>query len=182
MKKTLLILAVVITLCQGCMYAVRYDGTYRGKVVDEDTREPIEGVVALGAWYKEQWSAAGTVSTFYDARETVTDKNGEFEIPGHGLRIMTNLSPMRILLFKAGYTYERGHWDSLDQGYTLGKKIKWEGKKPIIPLKKLTMEERKKQGTPSFPSEAYMNKKIPLFIKELNNEEVQFNRSPYPEN
>ena len=47
MKKSLLFLSILIILSQGCSYAVRYDGTYSGKVVDADTGEPIEGAVVL---------------------------------------------------------------------------------------------------------------------------------------
>src|SRR5574337_259494 len=124
MKKSIFFLFCFLVLLQGCMYAIRYDGTYKGKVVDEATREPLEDVVVLGVWYKETPTVAGAVSSYYDARETVTDKNGEFEIPGKGLRIMTDLAPIRVSIFKAGYTFAGGQWDTLDQVYGLGKKIK----------------------------------------------------------
>lgn len=164
----LMILLLTITI-DGCMYALRYDGTYRGKVVDETTREPIEGVVALGVWYKTAPTVAGAVSTYYDARETVTDKNGEFEIPGQGLRIMTDLAPMEIMVFKAGYNYiGLAPWEGLKTGITLSKKVKWEGEKPIIPLKKLTVEDIKKPF--AFPSEPCCHipaDKMKIMMKEI---------------
>ena len=178
--RILFILGVLVFLFNaGCMYAVRYDGAYRGKIIDDTTKEPIEGVVVLGVWYKEAPTVAGAVSTYYDARETVTDKNGEFEIPGQGLRIMTNLAPVNVLIFKAGYTFEQGQWDTLDQGYTLGKKIKWEGEKPIIPLRKLTMEERKNRHTGK--ADIVPDAKQKLLIKELNKEHIEIGLSPYTE-
>lgn len=164
------------------MYAIRYDGAYRGKVIDAETGEPIEGVVVLGVWSKGYPTPGGTVHEFYDARETVTDANGEFSIPGMRLRIMSNLEPMDVLIFKAGYEYlGLMPWISLKEDILLNKKIKWEENKAIIPLRKLSMEERKRLGTPSFSSEAYREKKIPLLIKEINKEEIEFGRQPYPE-
>jgi hypothetical protein len=136
----------------------------------------------LGVWNTEQITPGGAVHNFHDARETVTDKNGEFEIPGMGLKILGNVTPMDVLIFKAGYEHiGMGSWESLKSDLILRKKIKWEGTKAIIPLKKLTMEERKKQGSPSFPSEAYEKKKMPLLIKEINREEKAFGRQPYRE-
>jgi len=184
MKKIILLafinfLGVIIFI--GCASAVRYDGPYEGRVIDADTGQPIEGVVVLGVWNKEYPTPGGAVHEFYDARETVTDKNGEFSIPGMGLEILSNVTPMDVLIFKTGYRYLESTWRGLKVDILLSKKIKWEGNKAIIPLKKLTMEERKKQGTPSFPSEAYKEKKMPLFIKEINKEEEYFGRQPYLE-
>lgn len=155
-------------LLQSCTYAIRYDGTYSGKVVDVETGTPIEGAVVLGTWYTVSHTVAGGVHSYYDARETVTDKNGEFSIPGMGLRIMSNLEPMHFLIFKAGYEYIGfDSWESLKVDILLSKKIKWEGSKPIIPLRKLTMEERKKNVPPLPPGEAPY-KKIRLMLEEYN--------------
>jgi hypothetical protein len=172
MKKSILIIICILIFLPGCLYAVRYDGTYRGKVIDADTREPIEGVVVLGVWYKEHSTVAGAVHEFYDARETVTDKNGEFELSGMGLT--TFVEPMHILIFKAGYEYiGTAPWGGLKKGFLLSKIVKWEGNKPIIPLKKLTMEERRKKlGPPSPPSEA-PKEKIKLILKEINKDRAE---------
>src|SRR3989304_5182368 len=49
----------------GCVqYIARYDGLYEGKIVDAETRVPIEGVVVLGVWYKEAPTVAGAVSSY----------------------------------------------------------------------------------------------------------------------
>jgi hypothetical protein len=154
-----------------CAYGIRYDGPYSGRVIDADTRAPVEGVVVLGVWNTEQITPGGAVHTFHDARETVTDKNGEFEIPGMGFMILSNVTPMDVLIFKAGYEHiGMGPWESLKKDLILRKKIKWEGTKAIIPLKKLTMEERKKRvmGKENIPAE-----KQKFLIKELNKEYLE---------
>ena len=129
-----------------CAYGIRYDGPYSGRVIDADTGAPVEGVVVLGVWNTEKVTPAGAIHDFHDARETVTDKNGDFEIPGMGFMILGNVTPMDVSIFKAGYEHiGMTSWASLKEDLILRKKIKWEGKKAIIPLKKLTMEERKKR-------------------------------------
>lgn len=212
MKKLMLLLIGIFLFLLNCAHAVRYDGPYSGKVIDAETKEPIEGVVVLGVWYTSQFSPAGSVSNYYDAMETVTDKNGDFFIPGKGLRVLSNLEEMDILIFKSGYEYiGMGPWSGLKsygwvgeeesydpvrklkirkQIYDPKRKVKWENGKPIIPLRKLTMEERRKQGTPYFYiGERYdekenithscLPKNIKLLPKEVNKELLEQGLKPY---
>ena len=146
MQSRLITIAILLIfyLQSGCLYAVRYDGAYHGKVVDEETREPIEGAAVLGKWGVYHFCLAGGWTTFYDAREAVTDKNGEFTIPGQGLRILSNVGPMGVLIYKAGYTYYQAGWDNLKTSEFNKKQVIWEGEVPVFPLRKLTEEERKK--------------------------------------
>ena len=85
--------------------------------------------------------AGGGTSSYYDAQETVTNEKGEFKIKGLGLLVLSNIELPYMTVFKAGYSYYSLFWIPGD--IYLFSKIKWEGKKAIIPLKKLTMEERK---------------------------------------
>ena len=167
--KTKLLACIFYLISLSSCYAARVDGPYEGRVVDADTGQPIEKVVVLGVWYTEQTTPAGATSHYYDATETVTDKNGEFKISGKGLRVISSLEPITILIFKARYEHLGNMlWDSLKEDILLKEKIKWEGNKAIIPLKKLTMVERKKElGPPSPPHEA-PKEKIKLMLKEIN--------------
>lgn len=170
-KSYLLFFLFILSLQTGCLYAVRYDGTYRGKVVDQHTNDPVEGVVVLGTWHTVELTVGGGVSYFYDARETVTDKNGEFSIPGQGLHIMSSLEPMSVLIFKVGYQYIGPlGWGSIKIAYS--EEIKWEGDKPIFPLKKLTLEERKKLGGLHGPPSQASYENVNLMLKEINKDEI----------
>lgn len=173
-------------------YAARVDGPYKGKVIDTNTGQPIEGVVVLGTWSREHISPGGATHTFYDAQETVTDKNGEFKIKGLGLLVISNVIPMDVLIFKAGYEHiGMGPWEALKwDGGLLEKKVRWEDNRAIIPLKKLTIEERRKQGSPDFYiGERYDKKEsvthscipqnIKLLPKEVNKELLEQGRKPY---
>lgn len=167
---------LVLYISSGCMYVIRYDGAYEGRVVDADTREPIEGVVVLGTWSIRHHNVAGGYSEYCDAHETVTDKEGEFIIPGQGLRFLSNLEPVSLLIFKAGYTYDGGPWGAFKHP-AVADKIKWEGDKPIIPLKKLTMEERGKYNLPSRPSVPL--EKMRIITNEINKDRVQRGLAPF---
>lgn len=56
-------------------------GPFRGQIVDVETGQPIEGAAVLVVWWKEVPTPVQTNTKFYDARETVTDAEGRFEVP-----------------------------------------------------------------------------------------------------
>lgn len=179
MKMYAMALIMLSMLVTGCFYAVRYDGPYEGRIVDAETGAPIEGVVVLGVWYTETPGLAGAISSYYDATETVTDKNGEFRIQGLGIKVITRVVPMDVLIFKAGYEHiGMGPWESFRGSNFYKKIVKWEGEKAIIPLRRMTMEERKnKLGPASPPSEAPLEKVI-LMLKEIDKDDIERGLSP----
>lgn len=185
MKKTVLILLGIslITILSGCQRPILYDGTYRGRIVDADTGEPLEGVVVLGVWYTELPTPAGGVMSYYDAREAVTDKNGDFSIRGQGLRVMSNLLPMRPIIFKAGYEYLQFFWDkeSLNDEKACGVKVTWDGKIPVIPLRKWPLDKRRKEELykmpPGPPSDAPYEK-VKHYLKELDKDAIERGLTP----
>ena len=146
-------------------------GPFQGKIVDADTKEPVEGVVVLFYWYQKHFFAG---STFIDAQATLTDRNGEFYIPGIWV-----LNPWKRLNIYSSYGstsssggHIEGPWYPLlemEWGALKGTFIwKFENGKPVIMLKKLTVEERKKYGTPGW--EGIPNEKAKLLIQEINKE------------
>jgi hypothetical protein len=76
----LLIAVIILILNSGCAIVHHY-GPYMGKVVDKESGEPIEGAAVLAVYYTQLYTIAGPVHKYLDAQETLTDKNGEFEIP-----------------------------------------------------------------------------------------------------
>ena len=80
------------------------------KVIDSDTKKPLEGVVVVAHWELEVGGPAGVRPIGQlKVMETVTDTEGKFQFPAWGpLRrqqgVLTDKDP-RILLFKAGYEY-----------------------------------------------------------------------------
>jgi hypothetical protein len=91
-----------------------------------------------------------------------------------GLKILGNVTPMDVLIFKAGYEHiGMSSWESLKSDLILRKKIKWEGTKAIIPLKKLTIEERRKKSDPDYPPTEAPKEKIKLMLKEINKDRIE---------
>ena len=177
--KITIVSSLVVLMTCGCIHAISVDETYEGKIIDANTEQPIEGVVVPVAWYTSQFSPAGSTHNFYDARETVTDRNGEFSISGMGLRIMSNLEPMHVLIFKAGYEYLNVPWVALRKDILSKEKIKWEGSKAIIPLRRLTMEERTKNPlSPPLPPTDATLEKVSLMLKEINRDLVERGLKP----
>ncbi len=160
---------VIITLA-GCVSIARYDGPYEGRIIDAETRQPLEGVVVFGEWKVFHPNLAGGNYTYYDAAETLTDKNGEFRIPGKGVRVFSNLTEMYFLIFKAGY--EAIHpvpWSGLKEYMVTTRNVRFEGSKAIIPLRKLTLEEMRKRIKPGISNLAPRQKQKLLTI-ELDKE------------
>jgi hypothetical protein len=181
MKNVLVIILLnllSLSVFSGCTYAIRVDGPYEGRIVDADTGEPIEGVVVLATWSREYPNAGGASHEYHDAEETVTDENGEYIISGKGVKVLSNVIPPYLLIFKAGYSYLGGSYESWKFSSFAKKMIKWEGEKAIIPLRKLTIEERKREmGPPSPPSDA-PKEKIKLMIDEINKDRSEQGLGP----
>jgi hypothetical protein len=162
MKRNLFLIVLAAYALCGCVSLVYYDGTYHGRVIDAQTREPIEGAVVLGVWSKGYMGAGGIAHEYYDARETVTDAQGEFTIEGMGPRMVTHLQKMDVVIFKAGYEHVgRVSWDALK----MRDHIKWENSKAIIPLEQWSKEQRRRRFDASVTS--VPNEKQKLLLEEI---------------
>lgn len=101
MKKiyALVLISVLVTLSTACAHS---DGPYRGKVVELDTGTPIEGAVVAAEWSIEEVPHA---QRRCDAKETLTDSNGEFVLPKGTCtsQPFAELSKPIVVVFKPGY-------------------------------------------------------------------------------
>jgi hypothetical protein len=107
MKKSsislLLLLVMSLTVAVDLSWA---DGPYRGKVIDAETKEPIEEVVVVAVWTKNEYRIIESHEVFAEAKEALTDKTGEFEIPGYkwtSIFFYFGIQPPEIYIFKPGY-------------------------------------------------------------------------------
>jgi hypothetical protein len=181
MKKAMVVMVFVVCglMILGCFQRlIANEGSYRGRIVDADTGEPLEGVVVLGTWYTELPTLAGSVQRYYDAREAVTDERGEFVIAGQGVRVVSNLRPMRPTIFKAGYEYIEVYWDSLWESRGRRMNVTWDGDMPIIPLRKLTIddEEGKRLPVPARPN--IPTEKMENMTREINKVRIERGMEP----
>lgn len=58
------------------------DWTFQGQVVDAETLKPIEGAVVVAVWREARATPVSSTFRFKDAKETLTDQNGEWSITG----------------------------------------------------------------------------------------------------
>jgi hypothetical protein len=67
----------------GLFYPVFAGGPYKGRVVDSETKQPLEGAVVLAVWDSVTPTIADTVDSYLDAEEVLTDSNGRFVVGKH---------------------------------------------------------------------------------------------------
>lgn len=76
------VLVIIMCICEGMSCAFARDITFRGKVIDADTKEPIEGAVVVAYWHEAWGTPAGETTSLKDVKETLTDRSGEWTIRG----------------------------------------------------------------------------------------------------
>lgn len=117
MKKSIKFFLILITLaiCFSCAGPKEF-GPYKGKVVDKETNEPIEGAVVFMRFFILGSSVAGYISDFADAVEVLTDSRGEFIIPKSKMksyRLFREWEPHGyVIIFKPGYGVYPDHKES----------------------------------------------------------------------
>lgn len=118
-------------------WLVYHESAFRGKLIDADTKQPIEGAVVLVEYKKQTMNifGGGAGNSIINVRETLTDKNGRFQIPSY----MTFVDPLSwktnsvFLIFKPGYV----NLDFYLRDYLLDKKstledFPWRWNKELI--------------------------------------------------
>ena len=105
MKKlgVVFILLSILSLISGCSYYSK--GPWRGRVIDADTKKPIEGAAVVAVWQVGHPSIPEYRVEPYEAKETLTDKNGYYEIPKFSrITFATNeIWDPTFTIFKPGY-------------------------------------------------------------------------------
>lgn len=123
------VLVLGATLCVGAAEAqalgYNYRGPFKGRVVDAETGEPIQGAVVFVQWTIHPFMSEWT--TFFDAAEVRTDARGHFSIPKNW-----SWNPWRnmvmnsvVVILKAGYVYVDTPWWPIFQAVAI-----WESLPP----------------------------------------------------
>ena len=80
---------------------------FKGKVIDAETKEPIEGAVVVAIYEKHTLISGpgGGYSSVIKVKETLTDKNGEFYFPPYTTLIQPNSIEdyAEFIIYKPGY-------------------------------------------------------------------------------
>lgn len=99
------LLMIVAPPADALWWMVFHKPAFTGRVIDAETKEPIEGAVVVAVYEKETASFPEHYSTTIDVRETLTDKDGMFVIPSYTTIIqpLSVENPTRFIIFKPGY-------------------------------------------------------------------------------
>ena len=158
----------------------RYLSSFRGKVVDYDTGEPLAGAAVLAVYHTTAYSVAGEVGGVVDGQETLTDENGEFKIPA-AMRwffvVYRGYPRGDITIFKPGY----GVFPDHKRSEAVGVNKSWPPPKMFIvyELPKLkTREERRKNAIYVNTYNEVPYKKREMYMKIINEECLNLGLSP----
>jgi len=186
MKKKILISILIIfsvliilgnLLGKGCI--VYHEGSFKGKVIDAETKEPIEGVVVLAIYNVRYPRIIESDTEPEDAVEVLTNKNGEFYIPWNlylSLKPLASGETPEFIIYKPGYCtfpsfqyFEIFPYSSLRlDNHSLAANFK---QGITIPLPKLkTTKERDRSYVDASPSTSLPSWKYPKLNKLLDSE------------
>ena len=148
-----IVIVIVIFFIVLCVMPLGSQGPYKGRVVDAVTKEPLSGVPVVGQWVRYYPAPVQFIEVCSDAKELVTDHNGEFEFSKQREGLLSNKSEIDVVIFKAGYLPFASSWSLIDYPIFPGAepKVHWEDERAIIPLKKLPIGEAVGHAKPGFP-------------------------------
>lgn len=178
MRAIIIILMLVLALSL-CLNPALAAGPWKGKIIDIETKEPLEGVVVLAVWVRAYRTPAGDNTYFYEAKEVLTDKEGRFEIPSYSpinlLPIISYIREPEFTIFKPGYLSLSGrHLEEnvIDNPAEFKRNEKVYRLAPgVIELPKLRTREERRANIPSLPSWDEFLEDQKNLIRLINEEE-----------
>ena len=180
-------------------WLIYYKPEFKGKVLDAETKEPIEGAVVVAVYDKSAIRLAPhSISIIKNIKETLTLKEGTFSIPAY-LSLTEPFSfdfGVTFIIFKPGYGRFPGHQVTpsgltpIDQEVFFSKDVGSKGELRmwvkeeigprlrkskvifgIVELPKLKTRDERRRNLPSLPSWDELLKYQTNLIRLLNEEE-----------
>lgn len=162
---------VLALLGAGCAgHGVYTSASYRGSVVDAETKQPLVRAVVLAVWYREVPVAPhGPAKDYHDALELLTDANGTFVLPAktHFTPIGKILEP-EFIVYYPGYASFPGlgarpaNAEEVDPAYAK-REFNFE-------LTKLKTREERLRGNYPLGALGVPDEKMPNLIRLVNEE------------
>jgi hypothetical protein len=165
---------------------------FRCRVIDSETKSPIGGAVVVVLYQKWEFGGpGGGITRPMDAKETLTDKNGDFHFPSYLTLIgpLSRVSEVSFIIFKPDYmsvtridgisipeeTYLTIARDKVGTEGMItyvdrwDRKLSFKGSLGIVELNKARTREEKLRTMPSPPAN-YTSRDLPILIKIVNDE------------
>jgi len=176
-----------ITMQGSCSdWPVYSKSAFRGRVVDAETHQPVEGAVAVVIYFKDALigGPGGPRSYAFHARETLTDAKGDFLMPSYcSWLLFTKDGGVQFIFYKPGYAASYGpahvHSFLLEEYFSTdeackegelhvkeGRPVSYRGPLGIVGLKKAKAYEERRTGVPSMTTDC-SSKDLPLLFKAI---------------
>lgn len=176
--KILTVVILVLLLLLNNIASALPSGPWKGRIIDIETKEPLEGAVVVAVWERVWKTPAGGVADFYEIKEVLTNQEGNYEMPSYTpinlLPILSYIRGPEFTIFKPGYLSLSGrHLDEnvIDNSAEFKRDEKLYRLAPgIIELPKLKTREERLMAMPGPIGEDSGYKKQKLFIQLLNEE------------
>ncbi len=189
MRKLIALMAALFVLLSSASafgWLIYHKPAFRGRIIDAETKAPIEGAVVVVLYWKVyiMGGPGGPRSTILDAKETLTDSNGEFHFPSFiAFTPFSHEDCARFIIYKPGYMSSEG--PAYLRGYPLvelffatdviGKEgeirygqEKWKGILGMTELDRVKTFTERRRTVPSRPFE--FSKELPIFFEVVAKE------------
>ena len=184
-------ICLVTSMALTCFATVTHaGGPWKGRVVDLETKEPLEGAVVLAVWHKTYRGPAGEGSKLHRVKETLTDKDGHFEVPAY---IAINFLPLiryiegpHFHIFKPGYlkihmpeTYllEDATKEPVEKHSILGD-FTYKLSPGLIEIPRLKTDKDRKRNFVGGPSPSIPHDMMPNYLKLESQERINLGLQP----
>jgi len=197
MKKLIIAIILILVLFSSTSafaWLIYSKPEFRGRVIDAESKQPIEGAVVVVLYEKWEFGGPGGGNTLpMDAKEILTDGKGEFFFPSYKTMIgpLSRVSEVSFIIFKPGYmsvnridkiNIPEENYFSIKKGM-IGQEgeikyvntrlydpdtITWKGPLGIVELKKTKPNESMSGSMPTHFSE----KDLPLLYKAIEDDDI----------
>ena len=190
---------VFFTVSAFAGWLIFHKSAFRARVIDAETKEPIEGAVVVVVYEKHVYGPAGGYSNVVKIKEALTDKKGEFFFPSYttGIHPFSREDYAKFIIYKPGYgsypkkiisppgrislqTIERfflaesfGKQGEIRESSGPRMDSRHKVTFGVVELPKLKTRKERLDTIPGKPMD-FGVKKLPLFYKAINEENKRF--------
>jgi len=190
-----ILLIIIFSTTAFADWIIFHKPAFRGKVIDAETKEPIEGAVVVAVYRTESIISGpgGGWTTVIKVKETLTDAAGEFRFPSYTTFMNPNAKEdyTDFIIYKPGYAGD-GNYPKykinppsfvdlekfFSENYGKTREVKRRSRSAVVTngvveLPKLKTKKERLRAIPGRPT-GFRSKKLPLLYKAINEERNRY--------